>query len=145
MLRLTTPTGSLSENMRDDIILETFAWCQENLGQSLDHKTNKKSKSGPIIHLYKADNNNKKCFGLYEPEYNRIYLFMKPCKTVSLLIRTIIHEHTHTRQNLKYYEMYDVMFGYHHNPLEVEARRISRDYYRAVFKDIKAKMEQKYN
>jgi hypothetical protein len=92
-----------------NIIVE---FCQINLGK-------KRNKQFPKLVLsYK----NEEDWGCYDPEEHIVYVYVNNIPNVSELSKTIIHEWTHTKQNIigEYGRLYR-KHGYDEHPMEIEA------------------------
>lgn len=93
-------------------------WCIDKWGKS------KYQKNYPKLICYK-EKSGRGYIGEYCEEKNIIYIYLIECKSVIELIRTIIHEFTHYKQNIA--EKYDVLAEkfkdkpYHYHPQEKEA------------------------
>lgn len=88
-------------------------FCVTNLGK-------KRNVSYPTILLsYIQD---PKSMGEYCYDKHLIIIYVNNCKTVSQLTSTIIHEWTHSKQNIigQYTKLYK-KFGYENHPMEIEA------------------------
>lgn len=79
-------------------------------------------------------------WGLYDPDDHHIYVYMKNIKTVSDLTRTIIHEYTHSTQNISrsYTKLYK-KFGYENHPMEIEAYGNEKIYNRKALNYLRSK------
>jgi len=112
MITAKTKISSLSKyyvSKISDIVVE---FCMLNLGK-------KRNKSFPkIILSYK----NEEDWGCYDPLEHTIYVYVKNIPNVSELSKTIIHEWTHSKQNIigQYGVLYR-KFGYDSHPMEIEA------------------------
>ena len=93
-------------------------WCINNLGNPL------KTISPTII--LKNDKRVKNMYGFYMDQ--NITIHLSTTKTTRQMVSTIIHEYCHYLQSpricgfTKYWKLNN-KFGYHKNPLEVEARK----------------------
>jgi hypothetical protein len=88
-------------------------FCVENLGK-------KRNRSYPTILLsYVKD---PEFMGEYCSDEHIVIVYVNKCKTISELTTTIIHEWTHSKQNIigQYSKLYK-KFGYDEHPMEVEA------------------------
>jgi chloramphenicol O-acetyltransferase len=54
-----------------------------------------------------------------------------------MLIRSTIHEYTHTLQSLKEYSLMNKQVGYDNNPFEVEANESEKKHYKECWSEIK--------
>ena len=64
----------------------------------------------------------------YDDETNVIYIYYPNIKTKEDVIRSIIHEYTHYRQNHKLFKQYRAMYSYDENPIEIEAHKNEEDW-----------------
>ena len=80
----------------------------------------KKSNGISGITLSYRDNDS---MGMYDPIEHHIYIYMKELDNIEDLVSTIIHEYTHSVQNVlrSYTKMYK-KYGYDNHPMEIEAR-----------------------
>jgi len=64
----------------------------------------------------------------YDDETNIIYIYYPNMKTEEDVIRSIIHEYTHYRQDHKLFKQYRDMYSYNENPIEIEAHKNEEDW-----------------
>jgi hypothetical protein len=64
----------------------------------------------------------------YDDETNVIYIYYPNMKTKEDIIRSIIHEYTHYRQDHKLFKQYRQMYSYDENPIEIEAHKNEEDW-----------------
>ena len=64
----------------------------------------------------------------YDDETNVIYIYYPNMKTKEDVIRSIIHEYTHYRQDHKLFKQYRQMYSYDENPIEIEAHKNEEDW-----------------
>ena len=58
----------------------------------------------------------------FDPEENKIFIYSTAMKSVEEIIRSLLHEHTHTLQNQKEFKrLYDLGFNYSNHPFEKAA------------------------
>lgn len=87
-------------------------FCKEKIGKA-------KGNDYPTLQLSYVSSD---CMGLYDPFDHKIIIYVNYCQTVSDLTSTIIHEWTHSCQNvLKNYVKLYKKFGYDNHPMEIEA------------------------
>ena len=88
-------------------------FCKANLGY-------KKSKGVPNIKL--SYRRGEGCYGEYYPLSNTIIIYVFELRTLGDFTSTIIHEWTHSNQNIirSYVKLYK-KFGYNNHPMEIEA------------------------
>ncbi len=65
--------------------------------------------------------------GQYDWDLNKIYLYIRRLTTEEQVIRTLIHEHTHSLQDSKKREEYRKL-GYAKDPYEIEAIKAEEDW-----------------
>lgn len=93
-------------------------WCSNNLGQGI--------KSLHIRLISENSKVNPDFLGQYDFKFRTIEIFPQACTSNLLLIETIIHEYVHHLQDLKLYQQCQNEMGYLRNPLEIEARKVSK-------------------
>jgi len=88
-------------------------FCKVNLGY-------KKSKGIPKIKL--SYRKGMQCYGEYNPYSNTILIYVSELRTLGDFTSTIIHEWTHSNQNVlcSYGKLYK-KFGYDNHPMEIQA------------------------
>ena len=64
----------------------------------------------------------------YDDETNIIYIYYPNMKTEEDIIRSIIHEYTHYRQDHKLFKQYRDIYSYDENPIEIEAHKNEEDW-----------------
>ena len=64
----------------------------------------------------------------YDDETNVIYIYYPNMKTEEDVLRSIIHEYTHYRQDHKLFKQYRQMYSYDENPIEIEAHKNEEDW-----------------
>ena len=64
----------------------------------------------------------------YDDETNVIYIYYPNMKSKEDVIRSIIHEYTHYRQDHKLFKKYKAMYSYDEDPTEIEAKRNEEDW-----------------
>ena len=64
----------------------------------------------------------------YDDETNVIYIYYPNMKTKEDVIRSIIHEYTHYRQDHKLFKQYRQLYSYDENPIEIEAHKNEEDW-----------------
>ena len=64
----------------------------------------------------------------YDDDTNVIYIYYPNIKTEEDVIRSIIHEYTHYRQDHKLFKQYRQMYSYDENPIEIEAHKNEEDW-----------------
>ena len=64
----------------------------------------------------------------YDENTNVIYIYYPNMKNEEDVLRSIIHEYTHYRQDHKLFKKYKAMYGYDEDPTEIEAKRNEEDW-----------------
>jgi len=105
-------------------------WCRTNMG------INGRKKYQPVIAYYKSMEGDND-MGEYRYWDNEIIVYYNNCRTVSNLIRTIVHEWQHQLQPMTKYEKIHNEVGYEEHPFEIEAEAVERKNYKQVWKHIK--------
>jgi len=127
MKKITAATKikSLTYGQIGHITADTMGWCLVNM------KKPKRKRYGLNMPKLSAFISKRKSVkeipsndarGEYMPYTNQIIVVPSNIQTVWELIETVIHEYTHSTQDLKHYNECNVVFGYFNNPYEVEAR-----------------------
>ena len=71
---------------------------------------------------------SKTSIAQYDDETNIIYIYYPNMKTEEDVIRSIIHEYTHYRQDHKLFKQYRDIYSYDENPIEIEAHKNEEDW-----------------
>ena len=64
----------------------------------------------------------------YDDETNIIYIYYPNMVNEEDVIRSIIHEYTHYKQDHKLFKQYRDMYSYNENPIEIEAHKNEEDW-----------------
>ena len=64
----------------------------------------------------------------YDDETNIIYIYYPNIKTEEDILRSLIHEYTHYKQDHKLFKQYRQMYSYNENPIEIEAHKNEEDW-----------------
>ena len=64
----------------------------------------------------------------YDENTNVIYIYYPNMMNEEDVLRSIIHEYTHYRQDHKLFKKYKAMYGYDEDPTEIEAKRNEEDW-----------------
>ena len=64
----------------------------------------------------------------YDDETNIIYIYYPNMVNEEDVIRSIIHEYTHYKQDHKLFKQYRAMYSYDENPIEIEAHKNEEDW-----------------
>ena len=107
---------NLSPYRKRVIAEKTVEWCKANLGTKRSKLTLKVRKANAV-----ALKENE--VGHFKYWNNEMVLNHDVCKSVKMILTTIIHEYTHYLQPMrqKYVELYE-KHGYWKHPFEIEAR-----------------------
>ena len=71
---------------------------------------------------------SKTSIAQYDEDTNIIYIYYPNIKTEEGILRALIHEYTHYRQDHKLFKKYKAMYGYDEDPTEIEAKRNEKDW-----------------
>ena len=71
---------------------------------------------------------SKTSIAQYDDETNIIYIYYPNIKTEEDVLRSLIHEYTHYRQDHKLFKKYKAMYSYDEDPTEIEAKRNEEDW-----------------
>jgi len=114
-----TPTTELSHQRVRYMCELILDWCVSKYGV-------KKNKGVPFLKVTTTD---RQTFGEYDDFDHEIFLYYNNCKNVQWIIKTMIHEYTHSIQKgMRSYERLSRENGYWENPLEIEARSMEKEW-----------------
>ena len=65
----------------------------------------------------------------YEHQSNTIYIYYPNMVNEEHVIRSIIHEYTHYKQDHKLFRKYKAMYDYNEDPTEIEAHKNEEDWH----------------
>ena len=65
----------------------------------------------------------------YDEDTNVIYIYYPNMENEEDVLRALIHEYTHYRQDHKLFKKYKAMYGYDEDPTEIEAKRNEEDWH----------------
>ena len=127
-----TKTSDLKPHHYRKIGKLVLNWCKSEFGF-------KKHRGMPkIIFTYKIYAND--FWGYYDFDENLIVVFTNTFvnrnRTISSLIRTIIHEYTHYKQDMRGYQKLLYLHGYKNHPQEIEARNFENTWSKC-YNDVK--------
>ena len=71
---------------------------------------------------------SKTSIAQYDDETNIIYIYYPNIKTEEDVLRSLIHEYTHYKQDHKLFKKYKAMYSYDEDPTEIEAKRNEEDW-----------------
>ena len=71
---------------------------------------------------------SKNSVAQYDDETNIIYIYYPNIKTEEDVLRSLIHEYTHYKQDHKLFKQYRQMYSYNENPIEIEAHKNEEDW-----------------
>jgi hypothetical protein len=115
---------------KKQIVEATYEWCVNKFGSPL--------KSGIVPDLEVSKNYR---FKEFQGEYSErlITIYAHNCKSVSGLIRVVIHEYTHFLQmpkmnDMSKYEKLSKKFSYETHPMEIEAYESELKHFRNCLK-----------
>jgi hypothetical protein len=115
---------------KKQIVEATYEWCVNKFGSPL--------KSGIVPDLEISKNYRFKDF---QGEYSErlITIYAHNCKSISGLIRVVIHEYTHFLQmpkmnDMSKYEKLSKKFSYETHPMEIEAYESELKHFRNCLK-----------
>jgi hypothetical protein len=132
MINASTKLSSLSKYKIRKIAKIVVKFCMETFGVS-------RNKFYPNTTI--SFKNDTGLFGVYDGVENLITIYVNECKTVSVFTSTIIHEWTHSKQNIvgKYNKLLK-KFGYENHPMEIEARETEKKWNRKDLNYMKKNM-----
>ena len=64
----------------------------------------------------------------YDEDTNVIYIYYPNMKNEEDVLRSIIHEYTHYKQDHKLFKKYKAMYSYDEDPTEIEAKNNEKDW-----------------
>lgn len=111
--------------------LRVLDWCITNYGAS------KYNGPYPHVEFRKEDITTERLAGYYCDIENVIFLNKDHHLTIRELIKTIIHEYTHYKQNMKHYYVLSEYLSYDNNPLEKQAKKVTARDYKTCYADLK--------
>ena len=132
-MKLLTKIVDMSFSDTTGLALGVIDWCEKNIGVNKKRHRPRLTLLGGII-----DDMPNTTYGEYDVDNNLISINFERNVYVRSLIKTIIHEYTHYLQPVKtkYWKL-EKKYGYHDNPLEVEARFNENTKYKDCFKTLK--------
>ena len=71
---------------------------------------------------------SKTSIAQYDEDTNIIYIYYPNIKTEEGILRALIHEYTHYKQDHKLFKKYKAMYSYVEDPTEIEAKRNEEDW-----------------
>ena len=72
---------------------------------------------------------SKTSIAQYDEDTNVIYIYYPNIKTEEDVLRALIHEYTHYKQDHKLFKKYKQMYSYDEDPTEIEAKRNEEDWH----------------
>lgn len=116
-------TESLSKNDINKVINKVYPKIVKNLGGQLKkveiHSDIYTRLDAVGVEDLMAQNNPS---AEYDPEENKIFIYSTAMKSIEEIIRSLLHEHTHTLQDQKEFKrLYDLGFKYTNHPFEKQA------------------------
>lgn len=106
-------------------------YCETYLGV-------KKSKGLPTYSVRK--DYSLSCYGQFNNEEHKIYIFYNTIPNLKLFVRTYLHEYAHSVQNGRHYHNRLVKFGYQEHPDEIEARKVENIHHMSALKYLKTNL-----
>ena len=64
----------------------------------------------------------------YDADTNMMYVYTRNMKNEEDVLRALIHEYTHYKQDHKLFKKYKAMYSYDEDPTEIEAKRNEEDW-----------------
>lgn len=117
---------------RDDvrkICRRAISWCKKNLGEN-------ESKILPLSLSVK--NKMRNYYGCYDHRKHKLIVCINTNESVAELVKTVIHEYTHSLQPIrKYYSKVAKITGYWNNPYEIEAVKNEEQLFKKCWRDIR--------
>ena len=133
-MRLNTNLKKLKHKEIRNIVVETKQYCESKFG------VNKRKGVCNITVRTQGKSDKYLKYGEYYPDGHKIVIYKNVCFNVRSLIKTTIHEYTHSLQPIK--SKYWVLlkeYGYSKHPFEIEANEKQKSY-KDAWKQIKPKM-----
>lgn len=107
-------------------------WCQSNIFINEPIQTK--------LQIIKGRNPKDNRIGEYDPNTDKIRVFLGRIKSIKDFTNTVIHEYAHavqfSKDQLTYYEHYEKEYGYSKNPYEKEACAVASKYTEQCLKDL---------
>ena len=128
MLYLKTKTNTLTIPHIRKLVGEVLQYCRDNLG--VNRKSYKITYKVSDMDLF---------YGYYNYRDNHMVISRRECHDVKMIIKTVIHEYTHSLQNMRHYNNTLNKVGYKNHPLEIVANNMEQ-HYKDCFKQIKHKI-----
>ena len=130
-MRLDTKTKKLSKFEIKSIVNHTLNWCSDNMC------INNRRKYKFQISVKKQVTGDKR-YGEFNCISNKMTIFYDNCDNVKDIVTTVIHEYTHYLQPVRsYYGVLAKLYDYDYHPMEVEARRNEKFYYKKAWRYVK--------
>lgn len=129
MLRSSLPLKKISDYKIRKVVQLATDFCATHIGKC-------RNKQFPLVYISKQT--KLQLMGEYDPFEHEILIYTKYCKTVGELVKTLIHEWTHSKQRvLTDYQRLHKKMGYINNPLEIEAYAAERVWIRKALKYVR--------
>ena len=71
---------------------------------------------------------SKTSIAQYDEDTNIIYIYYPNMENEEDVLRALIHEYTHYKQDHKLFKKYKAMYSYDEDPTEIEAKRNDKDW-----------------
>ena len=116
-------TEALTKEDINRVVSEVYPKIVKNLGGQLkkvEIHSDIYTRLGAVgVEDLMAENNPSAEF---DPQENKIFIYSSAMKSVEEIIRSLLHEHTHTLQDQKEFKrLYDLGFNYSNHPFEKAA------------------------
>jgi hypothetical protein len=120
------------ENTRElnvDVAYEILYWCISEFGRS------KLNGRYPHIEFLKPDDIDENTYAYFDEVESMIYVYVHKLDDLETLVKTIIHEYTHYRfHSMAEYKILAKYLSHWRHPLEIDARRMEKKYYKKCLK-----------
>jgi hypothetical protein len=126
---LYTKSEDITMDQSYNIVRSVISWCQENLSPPVI-----KRRSVMKVMVFRETGGD---YGYYCDQNNWLVINLDVTPNIRMLIRSTIHEYTHSLQNMKEYSLMNKQVGYDSNPFEVEANNSEKKYYKECWSEIK--------
>ena len=126
---LYTKSEDITMDQLYNIVHSIISWCDEHLPPPVI----KRRKTLKVMVFRETGGD----YGYYCDRNNWLVININVCNNIRMIVRSTIHEYTHTLQNLKEYSLMNKQVGYDSNPFEVEANNSEKKYYKECWSEIK--------
>ena len=121
---------SFSKNKIESVVKKVYPQIVKDLGgnaKKVEVHNNIYDRLGAVAaeDLMKENNPSAE----FDPDTQRIYIYSSAVKDVEMIIRALLHEHTHTLQDQKKFKkLYDEGYQYDNHPFEIEATKAEKNW-----------------